>query len=179
MIHVSGVSDLETDEKRPPEDQRIEVFCNHVAAAALIPRDTLLAERLVIERGAEFTAWTDDEVRELARQFNVSRETVLRRLLTFGRTTDALYKQKRAQYISEYLANRARQKVLAEGAEIKRNMPQETVSNFCRPFVRMLLDNYFQDRMTLSEASGYLGLKVKHFPKLAKAVGIRERPWQR
>ena len=38
MIHVSGVSDLETDAKRPPEDQRIEVFCNQVAAAALMPK---------------------------------------------------------------------------------------------------------------------------------------------
>ena len=35
MIHVSGVSDLETDTNRPPEDQKIEVFCNQVAAAAL------------------------------------------------------------------------------------------------------------------------------------------------
>jgi Zn-dependent peptidase ImmA (M78 family) len=179
MIHVSGVSDLETDENRPPEDQRIEVFCNHAAAAALIPRDTLLAERRVIERGTRSTAWTDDEMRELARQFNVSREALLRRLLTFDRTTDAFYRQKRAQYVAEYLAIRARRKELAEGADIKRNMPQETVSNFGRPFVRMLLDNYFQDRMTLSEASGYLGLKVKHFPKLAQAVGTRERPWQR
>ena len=33
----------------------------------------------------------------------------------------------------------------------------------------MLLDNYHQDRMTLSEISGYLGLKVKHFPKLEES----------
>ena len=41
MVRVSGVSDLETDERRPPEDQRIEVFCNHVAAAALMPKESL------------------------------------------------------------------------------------------------------------------------------------------
>ena len=44
MIRVSGVSELDTDVNRPPEDQRIEVFCNSVAAAALIPRDVLMAE---------------------------------------------------------------------------------------------------------------------------------------
>src|SRR5229473_716165 len=43
MVRISGVSDLETDEHRPPEDQRIEVFCNQVAAAALMPKEALLA----------------------------------------------------------------------------------------------------------------------------------------
>jgi len=56
---------------------------------------------------------------------------------------------------------------------MKRNMPVETVSNLGRPLVRMLLGNYYQDRITLSEISGYLGLKVKHIPKLEQAAGMR------
>jgi Zn-dependent peptidase ImmA (M78 family) len=171
MIHVSGVSDLETDEKRPPEDQRIEVFCNHAAAAALMPKESLLAQPGVTEQGAKSERWTDDQIRELSRRFNVSREAILRRLLTFDRTTNAFYVRKRAQYIAEYQAHRARQK--EETKDIKRNMPTETVSHFGRPLVRMLLNNYWQDRMTLSAISGYLGLKVKHIPNLAKAAGLR------
>ena len=173
MVRVSGVSELETDVDRPPEDQRIEVFCNHVAAAALIPKDALLAEPRVVAQGARSVNWTDAEIGELARLFNVSREALLRRLLTFGRTTDDFYKQKRSQYIAEYLANKARQKEDAAEEEMKRNMPQETVSNFGRPLIRMLLDNYYQDRITLSEVSGYLGLKVKHIPKLEEVAGLR------
>jgi Zn-dependent peptidase ImmA (M78 family)/DNA-binding XRE family transcriptional regulator len=179
MIHVSGVSDIETDGDRPPEDQRIEIFCNQVAAAALIPRDVLLAEPRVVARGLRSTDWTDAELSDLARQFNVSREALLRRLLTFDRTTGEFYRQKRAQYIAEYVANRARQKEQAKTADMKRNMPQETVSNFGRPLVNMLLDNYHQDRITLSEISGYLGLKVKHIPKLEQVAGFRERQWLR
>ena len=56
--------------------------------------------------------------------------------------------------------------------EIKRNMPQETISDLGRPFVRMLLGKYYQDLMTLSEVSGYLGLKVKHIPKLEEVAGL-------
>ncbi|WP_426438405.1 ImmA/IrrE family metallo-endopeptidase [Bradyrhizobium genosp. P] len=171
MIHVSGVSDLETDEKRPPEDQRIEVFCNKVAAAALMPRDTLLAQPGVAEQGMRSEKWTDVQIIDLARRFNVSREAILRRLLTFDRTTNAFYTRKRSQYIAEYQAQRARQK--EQTKEIKRNMPTETVSHFGKPLVRMLLNNYWQDRMTLSAISGYLGLKVKHIPNLAKAAGLR------
>lgn len=171
MIHVSGVSDLETDEKRPPEDQRIEVFCNQVAAAALMPKDTLLAQPGVAEQGQHSEQWTDQQISDLARRFNVSREAIVRRLLTFQRTTSNFYARKRSQYIAEYQAHRARQKEQAK--DIKRNMPTETVSHFGKPLVRMLLNNYWQDRMTLSAISGYLGLKVKHIPNLAKAAGLR------
>jgi len=179
MIRVSGVSELETEANRPPEDQRIEVFCNSVAAAALIPRDVLLAEALVVARGQRSTNWSDAEISDLARQFSVSREALLRRLLTFSRTTDEFYRQKRAQYIAEFLAGQKRKKEKTAETEMKRNMPQETVSNFGRRLVNMLLDNYHQDRMTLSEVSGYLGLKVKHFPKLEEVAGFRDRQWLR
>jgi Zn-dependent peptidase ImmA (M78 family) len=171
MIHVSGVSDLETDERRPPEDQRVEIFCNHVAAASLMPKDSLLAQPGVAEQGKRSEEWTDPQISELARRFNVSREAMLRRLLTFDRTTNDFYSRKRAQYIAEYQAYRAKQK--EQTKEIKRNMPTETVSHFGRPLVRMLLNNYWQDRMSLSAISGYLGLKVKHIPNLAKAAGLR------
>lgn len=177
MIRVSGVSDLETDVDRPPEDQDIEIFCNRVAAAALIPRDVLLAEPIVDARGVRSTDWTDAEISDIARNFNVSREAVLRRLLTLNRTTDGFYRQKRAQYIAEYLASQKRKKEKAAETEMKRNMPQETVSNLGKRFVNMLLDNYHQDRMTLSEISGFLGLKVKHVPRLEEVAGFRNRQW--
>ena len=179
MIRVSGVSELETDLDRPAEDQRIEIFCNSVAAAALISRDVLLAEPRVVARGVRSANWIDAEVSDLARSFNVSREAVLRRLLTLNRTTENFYRQKRAQYIGEYLASQRRKREKAAETEMKRNMPQETVSNFGKRLVNMLLDNYHQDRMTLSEVSGYLGLKVKHVPKLEEVAGFRDRQWLR
>lgn len=173
MIRVSGVSELETDVARPPEDQKIEVFCNQVAAAALIPKESLLAQTIVRGRGPKSAAWKDDEISDLAKLFGVSREALLRRLLTFDRTTQEFYSRKREQYNSEYQAMRKREKEQSQKKEIKRNMPQETVSNFGRPLVRMLLDNYHQDRLTLSALSGFLNLKVKHIPKLEQIARVR------
>ncbi|MGH6728214.1 MAG: ImmA/IrrE family metallo-endopeptidase, partial [Pseudolabrys sp.] len=173
MLHVSSVSDLETDENRPPEDQKLEVFCNQVAAAALVPKEDLLANPLVRTHARKAVDWSDAEIAELAKRFNVSREALLRRLLTFDMTTNEFYQVKRGQYITEYLARKKKEKEESAEDEMKRNMPQETVSNFGRPLVRMLLGNYYQDRITLSEVSGYLGLKVKHIPKLEQAAGMR------
>jgi Zn-dependent peptidase ImmA (M78 family) len=171
MVRVSGVSDLETDERRPPEDQRIEVFCNQVAAAALVPRESLLAQPGVVEQGLRSENWSDAQISDLARRFNVSREALVRRLLTFDRTTNGFYTLKRGQYVAEYQAFLARQR--EKKPEIKRNMPRETISQFGKPLVRMLLGNYYQDRLTLSAVSGYLGLKVKHIPKLEQVAGLR------
>jgi hypothetical protein len=39
--------------------------------------------------------------------------------------------------------------------------------------VRMVLGSYHQERITLSDDSGYLGLKVKHIPKLEHEAGLR------
>jgi len=171
MLRISGVSDLDADESRPPEDRAIEVFCNHVAAAALMPKDTLLA--LVAAHGSRATSWADGEISELAKGFGVSREALLRRLLTFGRTTEAFYRQKREQYLAEFMMQRQRQRDGATEDGVPRNMPQETVSNFGKPLVRMILGNYYQDRLTLSDISGYLRIKTKHIPKLDRLAGIR------
>lgn len=173
MVRVSGVSELETDVNRPPEVQRIEVFCNHVAAATLMPKAALLAEPTVISQGARSINWSEPEISELARQYSVRREALLRRLLVFGRTTTEFYSAKRSQYDEEYYAMKQRQKEMRADKEMKRNMPQETVSNLGRPLVRIILGNYYLDRITLSEVSGYLGLKVKHIPKLEQVAGLR------
>jgi Zn-dependent peptidase ImmA (M78 family) len=174
MLRVSGVSDLETDARRPPEDQIIEVFCNHVAAAALMPKSALMADARVIAQGRRRSEnWSDEEIGDLARRFNVSREALVRRLLTFDRTTNDFYVKKRAQYIAEYQASLARQKEKSATSDIKRNMPQETISHLGRPLVRAVLGNYYQERLTLSEVSGYLGLKVKHIRKLEQVAGFR------
>lgn len=173
MLRVSSVSDLEIDSARPPEDQRVEVFCNHVAAAALIPGDRLLGESIVIDRGPDSTSWEDQELAALARLYGVSREALLRRLLTFQRTTDAFYGRKRKQYLAEYQAQMERQRGGGEESEFRRNMPQETLSTIGRPLVRMVLDNYYQQHLTLSEVSGYLGIRTRHVPTLEQAVGLR------
>jgi Zn-dependent peptidase ImmA (M78 family) len=173
MLSISGVSDLLTDEARPPEDQAIEIFCNQAAAAALMPRDWLTQEAVVRIRGPESTTWLDSEIADLARGFGVSREAILRRLLTLGRTTNEFYRQKRNLYLAEYKAIRERQRESTTDAGIRRNMPIETVSNIGRPLVRMILGNYYVDRLTLSEVAGYLGIKTKHIPKLEQVAGLR------
>ncbi|WP_419697186.1 ImmA/IrrE family metallo-endopeptidase [Mesorhizobium muleiense] len=174
LLKVSGVSDLETDAARPAEDQKLEVFCNQVAAGALMPRDLILNDPRVSGRTLRSVDWSDSEISDLSRSFGVSREALLRRLLTFDRTTAEFYAMKRGQYHAERQTRLMRQKQEARDSDgIPRNMPQETLSNFGRPLVQMIIGNYYHDNLTLSEVSGYLGLKAKHLPKLEQIAGLR------
>ena len=94
-VHVfmreSSLCDIEEGFTRAPREQAIEIFCNAVAAATLVPQDALLSEELVRNHGSEARDWSDEELSSLGRTFGVSNEVVLRRLLTFGRTSRQFY----------------------------------------------------------------------------------------
>ncbi len=171
MLHQSGVSDLDVDAARPAHDEIVEIFCNAVAAAAFMPKDIFLAESAVVERGPGRHEWTDNVIQSLAATFGVSRESIVRRLLTVGRTTEAFYASKRAQYRDEFRAQKEREKDQNADKNMARNIPRETVGDLGRPFVRLVLENFRQDRLTLSDVSGYLGVKVRHVPNIERQIG--------
>ena len=172
MLRQSGVSDLDLEGPRTADDERIEVFCNQVAAAALMPRDLFLAENLVAAKGVGRHEWDDAAVQALSLTYGVSREAIVRRLLTLGRTTEAFYKLKRAQYAVEFQQQRERERAKNEGKPIPRNMPRETVADYGKPFVRRVIENYHADRISLSDVSGYLGVKVRHVPGIEQQLGF-------
>ena len=172
LLRASGVSDLEIDgdSRRPPEEQKVEVFCNAVAAAALIPQEDLLAQPAVNKHSHDEMEWSDAELSDISRAFGVSRETVLRRLLTLKRTTKVFYQVTRERYNDEWDQSRARQKTEAKAEGIPRNMPQEAVNDIGKPLISRLLERYHQDYMSLSEVAGYLGLKAKHVGKVEQMM---------
>lgn len=172
MLRQSGVSDLDLEGPRAADDEKIEVFCNQVAAATLMPRDLFLAENLVAAKGVGRHEWDDAAVHALSLTYSVSREAIVRRLLTLGRTTDAFYRRKRAQYAVEFQQQRERDREKNAGKPIPRNMSRETVADYGKPFVRRVIENYHADRISLSEVSGYLGVKVRHVPDIEQQLGI-------
>lgn len=172
MLHQSGVSDLDPDAPRPADDQRVEIFCNQVAAAALMPRDLFLADPIVAARGTGRHEWSDAEIQSLSLLYGASRDAVARRLMTLSRATSDFYTRKHAQYIAEYRSQKQKQKEKNADKNIARNMPRETIANYGRPFVRMVLENYYSARISLSEVSGYLGVKTKHVPGIEQNLGL-------
>lgn len=173
MLHQSGVSDLDVDAARPKNDARVESFCNQVAAATLMPKVHFLSEQLIAERGVGGHDWSDDAIKALSLTYGVSREAVVRRLHTFGRATADFYQAKRAQYAAEFRQQQAAQKEQNADKPIPRNMPRETIANLGRTLVGLIIENYRQDRLSLSEVSGYLGVKTRHLAGIEQQMGFR------
>jgi Zn-dependent peptidase ImmA (M78 family)/DNA-binding XRE family transcriptional regulator len=169
-VHVyleqSSICDIEEGLPRPPAEQKVEVFCNAVAGAALVPFSHLLTEPIVRAHSARPSDWRSDELAALARGFGVSEEVILRRLLTAGRASQDFYTAWRA----------GRGGLMADvspadpDAEIKRNVPQEVISDLGKPFTRLVVDSYENSYTSLSDVTRYLGLRAEKVAKLQELL---------
>jgi Zn-dependent peptidase ImmA (M78 family) len=166
FLEQSSICDIDEIALLLPEEQHVEVFCNAVAGAALVPLDALLTEPLVRAHPARHRDWGPEELGPLARAFGVSEEVILRRLLTAGRASEAFYRAKRAAWgsLMDDVA------AADPDAEFKRNMPQEVLSDLGKPFTRLVVDSYLNSFTSLSDVSRYLGLRAGQVPKVQELL---------
>jgi Zn-dependent peptidase ImmA (M78 family) len=154
-----AICDLrETDSK-----QDIEVFCNAVAAEALVPGEALLSQSEVkISRGNE--EWPEPILVALSNRFSVSREVVLRRLLSLGLTTRDFYQAKREEYLEQYKEIKANRRgfMWYHKRVVRDNGPA---------FTNLVLDAYQQQRISAIEFSRFLGdINLKHYDSIVEEV---------
>jgi Zn-dependent peptidase ImmA (M78 family)/DNA-binding XRE family transcriptional regulator len=163
LLRSSGVCDLYISPSAQLSDtERVEVFCNHVAGATLVPRSHFMANKTV--RRHRGTIWEDEELDSLSKEYSVSREVVLRRALTFNLTDKKFYEKKRDELQREY-----DQREPAEGF-----VPPYTdvLSVFGKRYAKLVLDRYYAEKITTSDLADILGIKLQHLPKLNQAVGL-------
>ncbi len=168
LAHVLlGESALTNGDGGTAEEQRIERFCNAVAAATLMPRDLMLSFAQVKPAGER--KWSDDELQTMANAIGVSREAFLLRLVTMRRASWNFYMGRRKEFQDDYEAAAAA-KALAPRKEIKIKRSILLMSWNGRGFTRLVLRSYYDQRITLNDVSSYLGAKVKHIPALERAA---------
>ena len=165
MLHCSAISNG-AEEGLQGDAERVEVFANYVAGAALVPMDSLLSQPEIAGISST-TAWNDTQIERVARRYRVSKETVLRRLLIARRVTHGTYRAAAERWRKAF-------------AEMTKRLPTGAppvhvteLSRVGRVFPRLVLQNYYQDKITGLELSDYLNLKLKHLPKVE--AELRER----
>jgi Zn-dependent peptidase ImmA (M78 family)/transcriptional regulator with XRE-family HTH domain len=157
LLNRGGLCVLE--EGGPQTDvQRTEVFCNHVAGAALIPRDLLLGDP---ETPRRFVRDLPEEaLTSLAHRYGASPEAVLRRLVILNRVAREFYEQKRQQYQRQY--QNLRQRPTA-GFVPPHTMAVARAGGF---FTRLVFEAYDSYRITASDVSELLGVRLRHLEKI-------------
>lgn len=169
-LRKTGLCDLSERRRKPDLDQRIEGYCNHVSGAALVPSRDLLREPLV-SAAPTARAWEDREIEELARHYSVGRETILRRLLILGRTTKAFYERKRREYIEQQRQRKQREAQRRADRESGGPLPHRLAIATLGPlFTRLALSAYHQEKITGSDLSDYLEVRLKHLREVEQEV---------
>jgi Zn-dependent peptidase ImmA (M78 family)/transcriptional regulator with XRE-family HTH domain len=159
MLGASAMCDLHEGAGSTPERDRVEVFCNAVAAEVLVPAAQLRREPSVQAVTSQKT-WTDSELSGLASTFRVSNEVVLRRLVHLGVASVEHYQAKRDEYLQ-----REREAERQSGGNYYANMRTKLGT----PLIESVLAAYHAGQLTANEAAAYLRVKVEHLGRLLES----------
>lgn len=162
LLNSDAVCDLTEDDQLSPEDVRTEQFCNAFAGSMLVPRTELLSRQVVVRLGRR-NAYPDEAIEELATTFSVSREVIVRRLLTCDLVPHDFYLRKR----SEYLAQIQQQSEESESGGFI-SFPMRVFRKSGPEFTRIVLDAYDRQVITGADVSAYLDTRIKHLEPLRK-----------
>jgi len=154
LLREGGICDLEES------DIFHEKFCNHFAGAFLVPKDKLL-NHSIVKANVGTREWPENFLRYIARDFNVSKEVVLRRLLILGLTTKSYYLKKHKEWKSKYKEPFGRGKK----DEIKICLQERG-----KKYTSMVFDAYERKKIDVMGLADYLGVTSDKISKIKEAV---------
>lgn len=159
LLKKGGLCDLK-EKQSSYDEKRTEIFCNHVAGAVLVSEAQLREEKIVINKGQK-KEWDDAEIKILAKKYSVSHEVILRRLLITRYITNDFYQEKRKFYKPRKKPKKT------EGFPTPDIL---AVSYAGKHFIRLVLSSYYNNKITSSDVSDYLGVRLKHLSNIEDAV---------
>jgi Zn-dependent peptidase ImmA (M78 family) len=154
LLREGGICDLEES------DISHEIFCNHFAGAFLVPKDELL-NHSIVKTNVTMREWPENFLRDIARDFNVSKEVILRRLLILGLTTKNYYLKKHREWKSKYKEPFGRGKK----DEIKICLKERG-----KKYISMAFDAYEHKKIDEMRVADYLGVTSDKISKIKEAI---------
>ena len=165
-LHQGGLCDFVERQSSRFAEQRLEIFCNRVAGAVLVPMPDLLSDTNLAghHRGGELA---EPKIRDLAKRFRVSREVILRRLLISDQITQDFYELKRDEYEKDFEAEKSS---AAPGFAPPHILALSSAGSF---FTDLVLRGYRQHRITSADVADYLDMRVKHIGSVEASLNRR------
>jgi Zn-dependent peptidase ImmA (M78 family) len=153
LIQTSGVTKLADRYifSLAGDAKRIEVFCNRFAAEFLVPTSDF-------QRRVRGLSLDDDAVADLAGEYTVSREVILRRLLDLGLVSQAYYEACAARRRREY-KDRPR-------SESGGSYYATKASYLGEAFLRLAFGRYYQGAISIQQLADFLNIRVSRVPDL-------------
>jgi Zn-dependent peptidase ImmA (M78 family) len=155
LLREGGICDLEES------DISHEKFCNHFAGAFLVPRDKLL-NHSIVKANAKTREWPESFLKDIAWDFKVSQEVILRRLWILGLTTGEYYLKKHKEWKSKYKKPFGRKD---KKTEIKICLQERG-----KKYTSMVFDAYERRKIDEMRVADYLGVTSDKIPKVKEAI---------
>lgn len=165
LLRTGGICNFEETTRSTDPDVKIEVFCNHIAGAALVPKDALKQDQLTVQLVRDRMLASHELLAEAAKRFSTSKEVIARRLLTLRYLSPERYISLRAEFLEEY-------KKLASEKKEPFAVPYhyKIIGANGVEFTKMVLSAYHQDKITSSELSDLLSMKLKHLSTVESEI---------
>ncbi|WP_327217859.1 XRE family transcriptional regulator [Streptomyces cyaneofuscatus] len=168
LLHTGGLCDTIGDLRAVSPNRQLEARCNAIAAAALMPAESVLRRPQVVARKSDRESWDYDSLRAAAAPFGVSAEAFLRRLLTLGLVDQNFYSFRRSEFITAYEEEEAKAK--PKGGNWYRN----TVRDLGKGYVRSVADAHRRRVIDSYTAASYLDAKVGQIAQLAQRASVNQ-----
>lgn len=154
-----GISSITSDDYRFPdrlqaEARELEIACNRFAAELLVPAGTFPWDRIA-------NSTVDDIVPELAREYSVSREVILRRLLDRGVVDQNSYIERVRAWSREGEGR-------AEGSG--GNYYATQASYLGRAFLNLAFGQYRAGNISIADLADHLRVKARNVGKLEEFI---------
>ncbi len=140
-----------------------ERFCNEFAGELLVPRDALLEEARI--KANQRDTWQDNDLENLSRSYRVSKEVILLRLLSIGKTNRVHYLEKVKKWKQEWEEEQRAKETESRGF---RPHYEKYVRNHGARFVSAVLEGYGQEVLHAGQLSEYMGAKLHYIPDIVR-----------
>ena len=121
----------------------------------MVPSELLLQMDIVKIHEPNNMAWNDYELKYLANKFCVSKEVILRRLLTFNRTNSSFYQDFRD-------SQKYDKDVKPTGGDYYKNI----IAKNGQLFLNLALQGYYQEKLSASSLVDFIQVKISNISKL-------------
>lgn len=162
LFGISGIEMLSNNQDSLDElsqdDKRIEVFCNAFSGKFLVP-DSAFAQYL--------NRKTDEKtLADIASQFAVSREVILRKFLDNNKITSSFYRKMVGQWKDEYRTQQKYKKNKKSGGNANYTKRAYLGENY----MEMAFSQYYKNNISTEQLADYLDVKVGRIPTMESLI---------
>jgi len=154
LLQECGICDWEES------DISHEKFCNHFAGAFLVPKDKLF-NHPVVKANEKIREWPENFLKDIAWDFKVSKEVILRRLWILDLTSKEYYDKKHKEWESKY------KEPFGKG---KRDEIKICLQERGKKYISMAFDAYERKKIDMVGLADSLGVTSDKISKVKDAI---------